>query len=143
MKTLDNTTANKIPLLLDGSINMKFTADEVLSYGSIVRLNASGKVEACDAATEVPIGVVVVTTGTDEETVTVSTNFRSVIHMVADAAITVGDLVSITADTASVNAVTTTGAEEYAVGIALATAADTASVKVGLFYAPVLTPAAP
>lgn len=135
MYTLQGTAQNPVQIEMENNIRRCFIADGALTKGTLVKLQSDGTVVACTAATDFPIGHVLVPAA-DEAEATVSLAARAVVIGVADGSVTCGNLVACDA----------TGYKAWvagntAVGIALNTASDAAALEVALLYNPVVSKA--
>lgn len=140
MNTLGDVTAkNVMPLKGLYLLNKCFICTALVVVGQPVKLNSNGTISPVAAATDIPLGHVVVGNGNDlENEVTVMTPYRAIILATADGAVTAGVRVSCTGVAAGRGKYKLAVTTNYVVGQALTTAADTAEVVVGVYYNPYL-----
>lgn len=134
MYTLGDKTELNIRIDESYSIDLAFDAAIDLKKGDIVKLTSTGKVDAA-AASDLPF---VVSVGAKkDDKATVKTPFNMVIDnkIAGTGGVTTGALVA-TVTESSVNKFKAAGAGEYAVGIALSSAAKDETFRVGILRSP-------
>lgn len=135
MHTLSYASDSKVPLTVNPGavIALVFQLDSGtsnLEKGEFVKLAADGEIEPIAAVTDFPIGYVSNKNPYEEGGYTVVTDAKAEIKGVADGAVTTGQLMAVSGNTANVTQFKTAVATNYVVGIALNDAADTEEVAV-------------
>ena len=130
MYTTSGTSPNPIFIEMEETVRRCFVADETVTVGQMVKLQSDGTITPVTAATDFPIGYVLVP-AKDGKEATVSLSARAIVKSVADGSVTRGQLVSATAD-----GYADSGNYDVVSGVALTTAADAAELEVAVLYNP-------
>lgn len=138
MNTLGTNPSVKVSKEESYAIAHSFSCDAIVKKGQLVKLKSNGDVTPVTAATDIPVGVVVVGNAAVDTDVTVQTIFSAIMTALADGTVDEGNTLACTGHTTNVPKFAVGVTTSVISAIALTGATTGLAITVGVLRTPYL-----
>lgn len=134
MRTLGSTTKRKLVRVESYSINVSFPAKEILTEGTIVKLNQDGEIDTYTGAGGThPLGMLEVGSAKIGDKATVQTQFVAEVVGTASEVVAVGDILTSTGSDKGLTTYKKATEGSFVIAMALTAGGKGENIQVGVF----------